>query len=92
MTPHDPTATRRQGDDAILEALGEIKTAQAVMNTRLFGNPDGEGTEGRLPVLETRMNSHAKDIRSLQKRSWYQAGFGAALLALWEVLKGHLRG
>ncbi len=37
------------------------------LNTRLFGNPEGDaGDEGRLVVLERRMNNHSGRISRLE--------------------------
>jgi hypothetical protein len=65
------------------------------LNTRLFGNPEGDaGDEGRLVVLERRMNNHAGRISKLGGFRWWLLG-GLVVadviilyaLALWQAAK-----
>lgn len=64
-------------EDRILRAIADLKrdvtnvsNGQAALNIRLFGTSDGEGSnEGRLVVVERRVNDHADRISELESDS-----------------------
>jgi hypothetical protein len=86
----------------IQEILTEIRALNRRMdtlNTRLFGNPEGEaGDEGRLVVLERRMNNHSDRLTRLEQFRWYLLGglividvLFLYVLALWQAAKSYIK-
>jgi hypothetical protein len=79
----------------ILSEVRALHRRMDTLNTRLFGNPEGDaGDEGRLVVLERRMNNHSGRISKLEQFRWYLLGgliVADALLlyalALWQAAK-----
>jgi hypothetical protein len=62
-------------DQQILAELQKLNRRMDTLNTRLFGNPEGDaGDEGRLVVLERRMNNHAGRISKLEGFRWWLVG------------------
>ncbi len=82
-------------EQQILAELQKLNRRMDTLNTRLFGNPEGEaGDEGRLVALERRMNNHAGRISKLEGfRWWLLGGLVEAdviilyALALWQAAK-----
>lgn len=59
----------------ILDELRNLNSRIDVLNTRLFGNPEGEaGDEGRLTVSERRLNVHSKRLEKLEYFKWLLLG------------------
>ncbi len=84
-----------EGIQQILAELQKLNRRMDTLNTRLFGNPEGDaGDEGRLVVLERRMNNHAGRISKLEGFRWWLLG-GLVVadviilyaLALWQAAK-----
>jgi hypothetical protein len=79
----------------ILQELQKLNRRMDTLNTRLFGNPEGEaGDEGRLVILERRINVHAERLCKLDQFRWWVLGgliTADALflyaLALWQAAK-----
>jgi hypothetical protein len=79
----------------ILTEVRGLNRRMDTLNTRLFGNPDGDaGDEGRLVVAERRLNNHSERIGKLEQFRWYLlGGFIVAdvlflyALALWQAAK-----
>jgi hypothetical protein len=64
-----------QGIQQILTEVRALNRRMDTLNTRLFGNPEGDaGDEGRLVVLERRMNNHSGRISKLEQFRWYLLG------------------
>jgi hypothetical protein len=53
-------------NDQILEAVNKLATQVSEINTRLFGRADGADGEGRLIIVERRINNHATRIADLE--------------------------
>lgn len=79
----------------ILTEVRALNRRMDTLNTRLFGNPEGDaGDEGRLVVLERRMNNHSGRISKLEGFRWWLLG-GLVVadviilyaLALWQAAK-----
>ncbi len=52
----------------ILAEVQRLNRRMDVLNTRLFGNPEGEaGDEGRLVIAERRINDHARRLASIER-------------------------
>lgn len=84
-----------EGIQQILAELQKLNRRMDTLNTRLFGNPEGDaGDEGRLVVLERRMNNHSGRISKLEGFRWWLLG-GLVVadaiilyaLALWQAAK-----
>lgn len=79
----------------ILNEVRALHRRMDVLNTRLFGNPEGEaGDEGRLVIAERRVNSHAERISKLENFRWWLLGIFIAAdviflygLTLWNAAK-----
>jgi hypothetical protein len=96
------SATAPGDDQAVNQDIQQILTEvralhrrMDTLNTRLFGNPEGDaGDEGRLVVLERRMNNHSGRISKLEGFRWWLLG-GLVVadaiilyaLALWQAAK-----
>jgi hypothetical protein len=64
-----------EGIQQILAELQKLNRRMDTLNTRLFGNPEGDaGDEGRLVVLERRTNNHSERISKLEQFRWYLLG------------------
>jgi len=84
-----------EGIQQILAELQKLNRRMDTLNTRLFGNPEGDaGDEGRLVVLERRTNNHSDRLGTLEAFRWWLLGglvVADALflyaLALWQAAK-----
>ncbi len=84
-----------EGIQQILAELQKLNRRMDTLNTRLFGNPEGDaGDEGRLVFAERRLNNHSERISKLEQFRWYLlGGFIVAdvlflyALALWQAAK-----
>jgi len=93
--PGSDSQAVNQDIQQILAELQKLNRRMDTLNTRLFGNPEGDtGDEGRLVVAERRLNNHSERISKLEQFRWYLlGGFIVAdvlflyALALWQAAK-----
>ncbi len=70
--PGNESQAVNQDIQQILTEVRALNRRMDTLNTRLFGNPEGDaGDEGRLVVLERRMNNHAGRISKLEGFRWW---------------------
>lgn len=76
---------------AISRKLDEFRSATErrldVMNTKLFGEPDGTEREGRLPRCEKRLDAHGDRLVSLETfRTRFMGAYAAVAVIVALVL------
>jgi hypothetical protein len=101
MSAIAPGSDNQAVNQDIQQILAEVRALHRRMDTLNtsagggFGNPEGEaGDEGRLVVLERRMNNHSGRISKLEGFRWWLLG-GLVVadviilyaLALWQAAK-----
>lgn len=85
MTP--PNVFQPGGGDPVLNAISDLRQDIAVMNTKLFGESDGTGKEGRLPLLERSVESHGKRLTVVERVCYGGAGVAGFCYFLLEIYK-----